>query len=272
MGAAETLPSAPRLLVELDRLFRHPYLDVAEITSLLRQDPALVARIIGIANSTVYAREEPAASLEEAVACVGYEEVHRIVGAIAARQMSDERLMPYGIEGECLRQNALFVALIMEELAQSTDEDPRSCYTVGLLRALGRLALVRLAPLEPTRETFPLSGLAAVDVWERRHWGLTNCEVAEKVLVNWRLPHETVIAILHHYHPERRHNPIIHLLNLAAGAAEHRGFGLPGEESFWKFTPENFMKAGTESAHVQRHAEAAQRKLNRLLIATECAA
>ncbi len=97
---------------------------------------------------------------------------------------------------------------------------------------------------------------------------LTSAQVAEKVLVHWRMPAETALAIRHHCLPRHKHNPMIHLLNLAAGAADHRGYGLPGEEGYWKFEPENFTKAGVDPKHFQGAAEAADRVFHRLIKAT----
>jgi len=255
---AQELPAAPRLLVELGQLIRQPQVDAAEITALLRQDPTLVARLIRMANSPVYGRAEPAGSIEEALACIGFREVHRLVGVVAAAHLADEPLKLYGIDGGRLRENSLFVAVLMEELAESAGEEPRSCYTVGLLRSIGKMALDRLADADAATR-FANSGETDLDVWERNTWGVTNCEVAEHILLHWRLPHETVIAIRDHYHPVHLHNPIIHLLNLAAGAADHRCNGLPGEERFWQFMPENFAKAGLSERSFQQAAERAQR-------------
>jgi HD-like signal output (HDOD) protein len=261
---AQDLPAAPRLLVELGQAIRNPSVDAREITALLRQDAALVARLIRMANSAAYARVEPAGSLEEAVACVGFREVHRLVGAVAAVQLADQRLELYGLEGGRLRENALFVAVIMEELAELAGEEPRGCYTVGLLRSIGKMALERLVSADLSPPPFATSGETELDEWEQKWWGITNCQVGERILQHWRLPHETVIAIRDHYHPEHRHNPIIHLLNLAAGSAEHRCYGLPGEERFWKFTPENFTKAGIDDHQFQAATERAQRTFQRL--------
>ena len=118
--------------------------------------------------------------------------------------------------GARLRENALFIAVTMEELAEQCGEEPRSCYTVGLLRSIGKMALEELAKDDPAVQPFAASGETELDVWEKNIWGMSNCDVAEKILVHWRLPHETVIAIKHHYHPAGKHNPVIHLLTLAA--------------------------------------------------------
>ncbi len=261
---AQELPAAPRLLVELGQAIRNPRTDARDVVALLRQDAALVARLIRMANSAVYARAEPAGSLEEALASIGFQEVHRLVGVAAAAHLADQPLKAYGFEGARLRANALFVAVVMEELAHVAAEDPASCYTVGLLRSVGKMALGLLAKDAPPEPSFSASGESVLDVWETKNWGTDNCHVAEKILLHWRLPADAVISIRHHYHPEKRHNPIIHLLSLAAGAAEHRCFGLPGEEVFWKFTPENFAKAGVNERQFQQACERAQRTYQRL--------
>jgi HD-like signal output (HDOD) protein len=261
---AQELPAAPRLLVELGQMIRNSHTDSRDVVALLRQDPGLVARIIRMANSAAYARAEPAASLEEAVAGIGFREVHRLVGAVAATQLADQKLPLYGVDGVRLRENALFVAVNMEELAEECGEEPRSCYTVGLLRTIGMMALELLGKREPGTQSFAASQERAIDDWEKKTWGITNCEVAEKILVHWRLPHETVIAIKHHYRPSGKHNPIIHLLTLAAGSAEDRCYGLPGEEPLLKITPESFTRAGLDQRTFLKASERAQRTFQRL--------
>jgi hypothetical protein len=56
-------------------------------------------------------------------------------------------------------------------------------------------------------------------------------------------------AVRDHYawteEPESRLTP---LLNLAAGAAERCGHGLPGEYTYWELTPEKFVAAGVDGA------------------------
>lgn len=263
LAIAQRLPAAPRLLIELGQAIRKPFVGADEVVALLRQDSSLVSRIIRMANSAAYARAEPAGSIEEAVAAIGFREVHRLVGAVASTQLGEVPLTLYGVEPGRLRENSLFVATVMEELAEETGEEPRSCYTVGLLRSIGKMALDQSARAEAI-PAFAASGETQLDVWEKKHWGIGNCEAAEIILKNWRLPHETVIAIQHHYHRTGRHNPIIHLLALAASAVEDRFYGLPGEVDYWQITGETFAKAGIDQRHFQLAAERAQRTFERL--------
>lgn len=263
LKAAEQLPTAPRLLVELGEIIRRPFVSSDEVVSRLRQDAGLAARILTVANSAVYARAEPVGSIEEAVAAIGFREVHRLVGAMASRQLADRPLNLYRISGPRLRENALFVAVVMEELAEEAGEDPRSCYTVGLLRSVGKMVLDQLGRGGEV-EAFDAGGPALLAEWEVRNWGVTSCRVAELVLKHWNLPHETVIAVQHHFDPAGRHNPVIHLLTLAAAAAQDRYYGLVGEEVYLGVSPENFARAGLDQRHYQLACERAQRTFARL--------
>lgn len=245
-----------------------PDVDSADVVVLLRQDTTLVAQLIRMANSAAYAPPEPVGSLERALACIGFAEVHRLVGVEASRQLAEQRMRYYPVNGPKLRQNSLYVAVIMEELARPARESSRSCYTVGLLRTIGMMALERLAGPDAAIPSFSESGETALDVWEQKHWGVTNCEVAEKILLHWRLPHETVTAIRHHYRPAQRHNPITHLLTLAASSAADRYFGIPGEEGYFTPTAENFNKAGVRPLEYQQACERAQVTFDRLTMAS----
>lgn len=263
---AEKLPTAPRLLVELNHLMHDPKVEADEVVALLRQDPPLVAQIIRMANSAAYAPREPIGSLERAVAQVGFAEAHRLVGIVAAAQLAETRLSLYPLDPGKLRINALLVALVMEELAKWTHERPHSCYTVGLLRTIGMMALDRVPPAGAAAVPFRESGETALDVWEQKTWGVTNGEVAEKILLHWRLPGETALAIRHHYHPGNRHNPIIHMLILAAATAAELKHGIPGEEPYWRLTSENFERAGLAPACFPSVRQRALRKFEHLRI------
>jgi HD-like signal output (HDOD) protein len=264
---AKTLPASPRLLAELAPRLQQVEVPLSEITTLLRRDASLTARLIAMANSAAYARAEPAASLEEAVACIGYREVYRLVGAVAATQLADEKLAEYQMEPRRVRENALFVALVMEELADAIGRDPRAAYTMGLLRSMGKVVLDRHAKSHPPSAPLDPAAPGGVAEWERTQWGISNPEVAAKILTAWRFPAETVTAILHHYAPSADDPAAAHLLNLAAGAADLRGYGFPGEEGYWLFTPENFALTGVDEGKLVWAGERAFQTLGKICAA-----
>ena len=265
IDVAAKLPTAPRLLVELGHLLVSPHTEQSHVVSLLRRDTAIVASLIRMANSAAYSPAEPVGSLERAVAMVGFAEVHRLVGAIAAGQMAEQAFRLYPVTNHQLRQHTLFTAVLLEELAVAAKEShPRTCYTAGLLRSIGMMALERLGDQDPRIPPYKESGEATMEAWERHFWGVTNHEVAEKILRHWRMPHETVGAVRYHQQPGGRHNPVIHLLRLAVAAANDRLATLSGGDEDWSITSENFAKAGLSERRYFETCEKAQRKFEQL--------
>jgi HD-like signal output (HDOD) protein len=227
---AQQLSAAPRLLMELGRLVRAPETDAREVVALLRRDASLVSRVIRIANSAAYARAEAVGSIEDAVVAVGFEEVHRVVGALASVQLSDQPLLLHGISPARYRENSLFVATLMEELAGRAGLDAPEGYTVGLMRALGKVVLERAALREEAHvPPFAGSGEDRVEAWQRRHWGIDGWQVTASVLRHWHFPADIIGAIEHHENPVGRPEPVVHLLQIAAACAAKDGYGLPGE-------------------------------------------
>jgi len=239
----KTLPAAPQILAQLGRLLLDMNSDLTDIADLLKRDAALTTRIIRISNCSLYNTGRPFGSLEEALARVGYTEVYRLTGFAAVAQLADEKLGFYGITGAQLRENALLTALIMEGLAHETRLDPRISYTAGLLRSIGKIALDRLTRDRAYSGSYAAQGSGPLAQWESSFIGMSNCEAAAMILGEWRFPHETINAIRDHYEPGAAADSLAHLLNLAAGAAEGCGHGLPGEASYWPPTAEKFALA-----------------------------
>jgi HD-like signal output (HDOD) protein len=241
LHVVKTMPSAPQILARISHLMLSMDSELDDITSLLKRDPALTARIIRISNSAAYNTGTPFASIEDALARVGLTEVYRLAGFAAIAQVSDASLLRYGVTGAELRENSLLSALIMEALARPAGVDPRAAYTAGLLRSVGKIALDRL-----TRDRAYGSGggiRGALAEWESGFIGLSNCEAAAIILEEWRFSEPTIVAIRDHYLPTGA-GELAALLNLAAGAAERCGHRLPGELSYWTHSPEKFAAAG----------------------------
>ncbi len=258
-----SLPAAPRILAELAPRLQALDADVPDITRTLRRDSGLTARLIDMANSAAFLGFEPATSIEDAVARVGYRETYRIIGAVASTQLADESLTFYGMPPQRLRENSLFCAVTIEELADCLLIDAGTAYTVGLLRSIGKIVLDRLARQGRAISRFDASRSRLLD-WERFNWNCSNADVAAHVLEIWDFPEEAVEAVRLHYTPGTDCPQHALLLNIAAGAAEMHGFGLPGEQWYWQYTPEMFDRAGVTEEQVAHAADQANAVLTRV--------
>lgn len=260
---AQQLPAAPRLMAELGRLVRAPQTDAADIVALLRRDASLVARVLRMANSAAYARVTPIGGIEEAILAVGFAEVHRLVGALAAEELSDRPLELHGVSAAAFRGNALFVATLMEELGGRARLDAPACYTAGLLRAIGKPVLARAAErLGAEIPAYAASGEASVPAWEQRHWGVDGWHLAARLFREWHFPPGLVAAVEQHGEQDDRPEPEVHLLRLAVAVAARDGYGLPGDGA--RADAAEIAAAGLSAGQFESACERAEESFKRL--------
>ena len=259
LHVAKSLPAAPQLLSKLGHLRLEPDADLAEATAILRVDAALTARILRIANSPAYTSGSPYASLEQALARVGFVEIYRIAGIATVAQLAGQGLRAYGLSASQLRENSLLTALVMEEAASFTSIDPQEAYASGLLRSTGKVALDGLTSDSSYAGTYnPLSSGDLVE-WEDARAGISNCNAGAFVLTEWRFPAAMVAAIGHHYLPGKcpSDRELTHLLNVAAGEADRLGHGLPGERPYLDQSEEKLQAAGIDRKQLEAASSAA---------------
>ncbi|HRE04538.1 MAG TPA: HDOD domain-containing protein [Opitutaceae bacterium] len=234
---ANSLPAAPRILARLNRMLLDMSTGLAEIGTLLRQDSALASRIIRVANSPAF-RGAGVGSIEQALQRVGFSEVYRLSGIAAISQLAESQLRCYGYDVRLVSENALLTALACESLAKRSGSEPRSAYTVGLLRSLGKLVLERAAESTPGPD-FHDDGGIPVGVWEEQRFGITSAAVGGIVMSHWGFPEAIVAGIRGQYFD--RDDAVVHplacIVNLGGYVAHEHGRGLPGETAAWTPTP-----------------------------------
>ena len=258
LHVAKSLPAAPRILAQLGHLLLDANSDLSELTDLLKRDAALTARIIRISNSAFYNAGHPFASLDEALARVGFTEVYRLTGLAAVAHVADHQLARYKVSGIQMRENSLLTALVAEILADMAQLDSRAAYTAGLLRSVGKVALDKLTQNGFYEGFYKGKESGRLGDWETNFIGLSNCDAAAMILAEWRFPIKTIEGIRDHYNPAQS-EPLAQILNLAAGAAETGGHGFPGETDYWTA----FAAAGSQAISISADdvAEALRRAL-----------
>jgi HD-like signal output (HDOD) protein len=242
---AGNLPAAPQVLARLSELLQDVNTGLGEIAALLKRDPTLVARIIRISNSTFYGGNGRIGSIEEAVNCVGFGEVYRLVGVATTTRLVDRALTYYRVEAEPLREHMLYTALASEVLAGKCGLDGRCAYTTGLLRALGMLVLDRVArELLPPEAIYDHKQYEGYALWEGNVFSLSSCEVTALVLGEWHFPADIVGAVREHLlsRDTDYDNRFACLLNVAGWLTAQEQFGLPGERGLWNLAPRKLKR------------------------------
>ncbi len=191
-------PAAQQLLA----LMNDDDAPVARVTQIIEQDPALSARILGLANSAYYGRRDRIYKISDAIT--------KVLGlrVVYAQAMSIVLAAPFQA-GRCLGfqpQRYWFSATACAHLAQRLApacEPPvaaDAAHLCGLLHNLGLLALVHTTPEDMARvfvraEAEPETGTAA---FAAELVGITHQQAGRLLAARWHLP-EPVGTVLMHY-------------------------------------------------------------------------
>lgn len=196
----ESLGRMPRTLEHLRETLRDPHATPKSLIDIIGQDPALSARILGVANGETFGFKGRVDTLDLAIRLLGPREVFRMAESseIWPGENHDD-----GFDIEAFRADAVFTALATERIMEAMGHGHIAASRVaGLLCDIGRLALILVAPnhykkIDPDAKGFDL--IAA----EQRHLGISHPEAGYMLADRWGLPADITEAILFHHEPKR---------------------------------------------------------------------
>jgi HD-like signal output (HDOD) protein len=208
--------SAPELVNELQELISLPdiYLRLQEVMAsqqasmdkvaeVITLDPALVARLLKIANSALYNLSSPVETVSRAINILGTRQVHDLVlAASVARSFQD-------LDNELLDMKTYWYrcvqcGILARSLAEAAGmRNGESLFIRGLLLDLGHLVLYSHYPdqcraaLADARDEY-----LALPSAERRHIGCDARELTTDLMTSWGLPESFINASAYLTEPE----------------------------------------------------------------------
>lgn len=196
------LPSAPRLLPQLARLLGAGNSSLQDVLRLIRLDPAIAAGVLQMANRAHYSHGVSVHSVDEAIYQVGFDDVYKLVAHAVAAQALVRPLQTYTLPADDLWRRSVACALAAEMLAERTGQNPETGYTIGLLHALGMIAIdgwaVRHQPeLRLSSKGFPQETSES----ERLCLGFTHADVGAALLHQWKFPRGMCDPVRYQYTP-----------------------------------------------------------------------
>jgi len=215
MQTLDQLPPLHQVAQKLIALMNNDRSSAQDLEQLIRNDQALTARILKLANSSAYGKSRDIFQLSEAVVLLGHTTITNMVLGVS---MIDA--VPGGQDREFAArawEHSLDCAAIAQTLAKLTGcAEPENAFVAGLLHDIGLLVQAQAVPevLHEVVASQPEDPLAA----ERQAMGLNHAQVGMKLLDMWRLPLALCEAVRFHHAPKRKYqrtNPLINVVALA---------------------------------------------------------
>lgn len=177
---------------------------VPALTEVIRNDPAVAARMMRLANSALFRMGQPADSIEQALMRLGTSTIYQLVTAIAVMGLFPST----NSTARALRNHCTGVAAIGTTLAQSKKWlGANQVFLCGLMHDLGKLLLLQTEEID--YEKFSESELRAEGTHpkERRLLGYDHAVLGAYVLDAWNLPELVSQTVALHHQPWRATSP-----------------------------------------------------------------
>jgi HD-like signal output (HDOD) protein len=224
LWALENLPPFSAVAVRLVQILSRPNVTVSEVGRFISAEPVFAVNVLQLANSPLFNTRGQVKSISQAIVLLGLDRVKAITMSRALREFLGSALT-----SEAMRlcwQNSLAGAVLAEKLARVCNVDADLAYTAGLLRDIGRLALLVKYPA-------PYANLLAVSqdhgfdlmTMERDLFDVDHCQAGRWILDQMPLPEELKdAASFHHQTPPDGVFGLVELVRVADLLADALGF------------------------------------------------
>jgi HD-like signal output (HDOD) protein len=198
-----TLPSLPRVAIEILSLAEDPDVALPALARIVSQDPALVARILKTVNSSFYGLAHTVSSVEHAVVVLGLEGVKTIVLGFSLISGLKAAKSRGGFDHVTYWRRSVYAAtaarIFAEEFRVAMVEE---AFLSALLMDIGMLALDQVLGQEYAQVTGKAPSHAGLGPMEMAKLGLTHADVSGVLAQHWHLPEVLAIPMAHHHRPQ----------------------------------------------------------------------
>jgi HD-like signal output (HDOD) protein len=209
VGSVDALPTPPKAYQGLVECLRNPNSAIADAARIIRQDVAMTAKVLKLANSGFFGLREPVQSIDRAVAFVGMEAMSALVlGQELFNNKNPVTIPGFSLEG--LGRHSFETAAWARAVAlhqQSSTRVADAAFLCGVLHDVGRLVFATRALPSPSAQRE--GWLSGITMNMKTH----HARVGGYLLGLWGFPEAIVEAIVWHHTPSK---------------CEDGGFGLCG--------------------------------------------
>jgi putative nucleotidyltransferase with HDIG domain len=228
---AKKLPAYPEVILKVEEELARPEPRPNVLARIIEQDPAVVARLLRVANSALHGSNTTITQVQQAVLRLGLSQTHRLAVACA---VAEEWKSVNGLDRAGFWGHALAVALASRAICElSPAALPNSvtdaAYVAGLLHDIGALVLGHLFPNEYRQLAQELAEVGGPSVTlERSLWEIDHSEAGAVLAQGWRLPSSIVDVIRNHHTPwlaAHEHRALVDVVHIADFVCNNQGFG-----------------------------------------------
>lgn len=264
---ANTLISLPEVSLRVNEIANDPSSTSEDMAALLSQDPALVVRLLRIANSPYYGLSKEIETINRAVAVLGTNKIRDLVLSSSAND-TFEGIPNNLISMQDFWHHSLYCGLLAQILAtKSKKANADSIFIAGLLHDIGQLLMFNQLP-DQSHEVIILlmEGSEDLDTFEaERHiFGFDHMQVGAALIKSWHLPPLLEECVGFHHEPQKakKFPAEVALINIANAVAVMADFNSINEDDeIPMINPASWDLSGLSKADLPDAIEKAQAEI-----------
>jgi HD-like signal output (HDOD) protein/signal transduction histidine kinase len=212
------LPAMPQILIKLIEHLQADDAGMPELAALIAKDAAMTSKILTVANSSAYHRNQRTVGLEQSLVSLGTDMIKTLVISESVFQTFNSFPHSGSTDLRGFWKGSLTTAVIARDIAKQMEyPHVEEAYLAGLLHNVGRLALLATAPKE---YAFNFTARDDEDLCavEQRTLQITHSEAGAWLIERWNLDSFLADSVLYHHEPISRleaAHPLIRMVRLA---------------------------------------------------------
>lgn len=224
LAKLDSLPTLPAIAQKLLSLSLDTVEGETDMLKLISQDPIISAKIIGLANTSMFGSPVKVSSINDAAMRLGLTRVKAVVISIAT--MSTLAKRPEGkLKSNDLWLHSMAIAVAMRTIAKAMPARVRPSddhiFLAGLLHDIGYMALNYLDTLTSDELHTRLATeteKSPLEI-EQELLGMSHGEIGAQVGKHWDLPEEIIAVMRYHHSPDVKEaiagQPLVSLVSFA---------------------------------------------------------
>lgn len=203
----DSLPTLPLIAQKLLSLNTNTDEGQKQLLLLIEQDPQIMAKIIGLANSPIYGSSRKITSIAEATIVLGINRIKSVASGIAVMSLKSASSTG-SLNMQDLWMHNLGIAFAMLAIGRAMPKAIRPeddyIFLAGMLHDIGYIALEHLDPQHSNELHTYLAAENARPVVEieKALLDISHDELGAELARHWNLPNEIISVIRFHHTPD----------------------------------------------------------------------
>lgn len=199
----ESFPTLSKVVLAIVDIAKKPDSSLAELSEVIRNDPALTLTLLKIVNSAFYGYQQQVDTIERAVLILGRTEIVNLALGLGAMKAIDMTSTQGLYQPKALWHHLMGTAVLCRYIYKKFNKkDESGLFTAGLLHDFGKIFLVNhyadvygRLHLESAELDIPLYEI------EEECFGINHAMIGKYIGASWNLPDPLVQAAAFHHQP-----------------------------------------------------------------------